>query len=87
MESKAKSLRHVTVAGDAERKRERRREGVLTWLKVSMSVHTGIYGVGQVAKINKKTATISNTGQSGTYKVNVDLSWLTPAMPGQVQEG
>ena len=86
MKARASTLRHVTVSGDAERKRQARREAVLRWLKVGMTVDTGIYGLGIVAKINKKTATIANTGQSRTYRVNVDLSWLTPVATAQDRE-
>ena len=73
---KAARLRHVRVAGDAERKRQRIREQVLTWLKVGASVDTAIYGRCVVKKINKKTAKI--TTRNG-FSVNVDLSWLKPA--------
>ncbi|MFQ5807484.1 MAG: hypothetical protein ACE5I3_13635 [Phycisphaerae bacterium] len=76
--AKAKRLRKVRVAGDKEREREAKREAVRAWLKVGQIVDTSMYGRGKVAKINKKTATIEGTGQSGTYRVNVDLSWLSP---------
>jgi uncharacterized Zn finger protein (UPF0148 family) len=76
MQAKADSLRHVRVAGDAEKRHQAKRDAVLEWLRVGMDVDTIIYGRGVVQKINKKTATIGNTGTSGTYKVNVDLSFL-----------
>lgn len=72
---KAAGLRHVRVAGDAERKRARLREGVLKWLKVGAAVQTGLYGRGVVLKINRKTAKVSVRGNS--FNINVDLSWLT----------
>lgn len=79
-DGKAHSLRTgVRVAGDAEARRQAARERVLTWLKVGMKVQTGMLGIGTVKKINKKTATIDNCGQSGTACYPVELSWLTPA--------
>ncbi len=77
-ERKAKALRHVRVAGDAERKRQAKRDAVRPLLKVGMRVDTGIYGAGVVERINRKTATVGQTGTSGTYQVRVDLSWLRP---------
>lgn len=70
---KAKSLRRVRVKGDAERKRQRIREQVLTWLKVGASVDTAIWGRGIVQKINKKTAKVRI---DNNFNVNVDLSFL-----------
>ena len=56
MEEKAASLRHVVVKGDAARRTERERAGVLTWLKVGMLVYTPFSQVDcEVLKINKKT--------------------------------
>ena len=78
MRQRACGLRHVQVAGDAERKRQAKRDQVLTWLKVGMLVDTIIFGQGTVKKINKKTATITNTGMSGTATFNVELSFLEP---------
>ncbi len=73
---KAQNLRHVKVAGDAENKRQAKREHILSNIKLGMEVDTVIYGRGIVQKINKKTARISSTGISGTYTVKVDLSFL-----------
>ncbi len=78
MRKKAESLRTVRVAGDKEKAREEKREAVRAWIHPGMRVDTSMYGSGTVAKVNRKTATIENTGSSGTYRVNVDLSWLTP---------
>lgn len=76
---KAESLRNgVRVKGDKERYRQAKREAALSWIKVGMRVDTVSFGLGTVAKINKKTATITNTGASGTARFNVDLSWLKP---------
>ena len=76
--TKAASLRHVRVAGDAEQKRQAKRDAVKAVLRVGMRVDTVIYGEGIVEKINKKTATIGSTGTSRTYKTTVDLSFLRP---------
>lgn len=76
--AKAASLRHIRVAGDAEAKRQAKREAVRAILKIGMRVDTVIYGEGVVEKINRKTATIGSTGTSGTYKTTVDLSFLRP---------
>ena len=78
MLGKAASLRHVTVAGDAEQKRQAKRDAVKAVLHVGMRVDTVIYGEGIVERINKKTATIGSTGTSRTYKTIVDLSFLRP---------
>lgn len=74
---KAESLRVVRVAGDAEKARQARRDEVLQWLQVGMQVDTCHYGIGTVAKINRKTATIENCGSSGSYKTTVDLSFIS----------
>lgn len=76
MRSKASSLRKVRVKGDAERARQKVRDLIRPLLKKGMRVETGIYGPGEIVRINKKTAKVGKTGQSGTYEVNVDLSWL-----------
>lgn len=75
MRGKAKSLRHVRVAGDAEKRREQQREFVRSRIFVGQEVET-IYGKGIVEKVNKKTAKIGKTGSSGNYTVNVDLSCI-----------
>lgn len=74
---KAENLRKVRVAGDAEKARQAQREVTLQWLRVGMRVDTCHYGIGTVAKINRKTATIENCGSSGTYKTTVDLSFIS----------
>lgn len=76
MQARANSLRHVAVAGDREKKRQIVRDAMKARLTVGAVVDTGIYGLGVVEKINKKTATIGKTGTSGTYKTTVDLSFL-----------
>ena len=61
MQEKANSLRHVRVAGDAERNRQAKRDAIRGRLQVGMKVDTVIYGIGTVKRINKKTATITDT--------------------------
>lgn len=76
-EDKARRLRGgVRVAGDAEKRRQAVRDAVRARLKVGMRVDTGIYGLGVVERINRKTATVGKTGTSGTYQTTVDLSFL-----------
>lgn len=71
---RAHSLRHVRVAGDAERRREAERAKTLHWIEKGMQVQNSLYGIGCVLRINKKTATIQYNG----HKQNVCLSWLAP---------
>lgn len=77
MRNKADSLRHVRVKGDADKRWQSKRDYTLTWLKQGMEVDSGIYGIGTVLKINKKTAKIGSTGTSKTYITNVDLAFLS----------
>lgn len=74
MEQKAQSLRHVQVAGDREKQRQAKRDHIKTIIKVGMMVDTVVFGVGEVVKINQKTAKISSNGSF----FNVDLSFLKP---------
>jgi hypothetical protein len=75
-EAKAKDLRQVRVAGDAERARQAKRDAIRPLLRVGMAVHTGLYGPGIMKRINKKTATVEKTGHEGHMTVAVDLSWI-----------
>ena len=56
----------------------RARAAVRAWIGVGMRVRSSTWGPGMVKRINKKSATICETGRSGAYTVAVDLSWLTP---------
>lgn len=85
--AKAEGLRHVRVAGDAERKWQAKREAALGWLRVGMRVETGTYGQGIVLRINRKTATVGNCGTSGTFKTPVDLAFLHPCSQEVVEGG
>ena len=76
-EEKAKSLRHVRVAGDAERRRQAVRDIIKPRLKVGMRIGTPMYGNGIIERINRKTVRVGKCGVSGTYSVNVDISWVT----------
>jgi len=80
MQSKADSLRHVRVKGNAEARWQSLRDLNLSRLQVGMLVDTGVYGKGTILKLNKKTAKVGNTGTSGTYTVNVDLAFLRPML-------
>ncbi|MCL4557459.1 MAG: hypothetical protein M1491_02290 [Deltaproteobacteria bacterium] len=71
-EDKASSLRHVRVKGDAERERQLQRDAIKAVLKPGMEVDTGLYGLGTVKRINKKTATVTKDGS----KLVVDLSFI-----------
>lgn len=78
MRAKAARLRYVTVAGDAEREREARREATRAWIRPDMLVNSPLYGPGlKVLTVNRKTATLA--GQFGPVKDG--LHWLTPANP------
>ena len=85
MQDKAKRLRHVRVAGDAERALEAKREAIRPTLKVGMLVTTPWYGTGHIKRINKKTATLEDCGVSGTFTPRVDIAWLGLKQPKEVQ--
>lgn len=78
MRGRAAGIRQVRVAGDAEKNRQAERDLVKPWLRVGQKVTTAFYGEGKVKRINKKTATICETGSSKTFTVVVDLSWIAP---------
>jgi hypothetical protein len=90
MEEKAENIRNVRVAGDAERRREARREAIRQVLKVGDITHNAMWGIGIVRKINEKTATIEY-GRAylpgGKMKQNVCLSWLTIIKPQESETG
>jgi hypothetical protein len=72
--SKADSLRHVVVKGDAAKADEARRVIVRGWIKPGMMVDTCHCGILKVLKVNKKTATIE--GRHGNF--THDLMYLNP---------
>lgn len=78
-EQKAASLRHVVVKGDAERKREVKREKALDWVSVGMEVNDPIYGVGVVKRIHKVSVTLDVARGSGSITVKAPLHWIVPA--------
>lgn len=59
---KAQSLRHVRVAGDAERRYEAEREYVRSWIQPGMVVDSCHFGPRKVVRVNKKTATLEGIG-------------------------
>lgn len=62
-----------TNKGDAERKRQAKREEVDAIVKVGMYVDSCMYGVGEVLKVNQKTYTMRFP--SG-FKTTIDKSWI-----------
>ena len=78
---KAKSLRTVKVAGDAERKRETKRELTRAWIEKGMQIISPFLNECTVTRVNKKTATIQT---SSGFRCTEDLSWLTPANPDAI---
>jgi len=78
MRERAFGIRDVRVAGDKERARQVMRDAMRPHLRVGQLVHTAIYGEGRIKRINKKTATVCETGTSKNFTVAVDLSWITP---------
>lgn len=71
-EQKAESLRHVQVAGDAERRRQAKRDSVDAWVKPGIMVNTVVFGVCEVLKVNTKTVKVK--GRFGNF--NVEKSFL-----------
>lgn len=55
MRDKAASLRHVVVAGDAERKRQALRDHLDTLIVKGSRVHDFVFGEGEVVQICKKS--------------------------------
>ncbi len=55
MRSKADGLRNVRVAGDAERKRQSRREALDGLITKGTKVHDAVFGEGTVLSIHKKS--------------------------------
>ncbi len=63
------------VAGDAEIKRQAKRDHNDTWVTAGMNVNTYIYGFATIVKVNKKTYTIRT--HSG-FETTVDKSFVAP---------
>lgn len=55
MRHKAESLRHVRVAGDAERKRQALREKLDTLISKGSRVHDAVFGTGEVVGVYAKS--------------------------------
>lgn len=76
-EDKAQRLRRVSVAGDAEARREARRECVRTWAKVGMMVEAPPFpGIRKLLKVNAKTALVEGFGG---LPIRVELAHLLQA--------
>jgi hypothetical protein len=52
------NIRHVRVAGDAERKREAQRETIRPLLAPGVRVDSPLYGAGTIVRVNQKTAKV-----------------------------
>ena len=76
LRQRASGVRHVAVKGDADRKRDARREKVMEWLEVGMRVNSVLFGTGTVTRISKKTARMDfDRG----FNQKDAIEWLTPA--------
>ena len=75
MRYKAKSLRCVRVAGDAERKREAYREKIDTLISKGSMVHDACFGKGEVVGVYKKSYRIKF---SSGYTFARDKSFVCP---------
>lgn len=74
LQDKAERLRHVRVAGDAERHREKIREAIRPLLHKGQLVFSPMYGEGRIVRINKKTVNVKR-GQTGSI-VQEGIHWL-----------
>jgi len=68
---KAENLRNVRVAGDAERRRQAKREHLDTLISKGSMVHDAVFGIGEVIGIYKKSYRIKFTS-----KVNADEPYI-----------
>lgn len=76
MREKADSLRHVRVAGDAERKREETRKALDTILSKGSRVKDFCFGEGNIISVHKKSYRIKfDQG----YTIARDKSYVIPA--------
>jgi hypothetical protein len=75
LREKANNLRHVQVAGDAERKRQRTREKLDSILKVNSRVHDFSLGDGTITKVCKKSYRIQF---DRNFTCLIDKSYVIP---------
>lgn len=81
MRNKAESLRNVTIAGDAERKRQAKREALDQLISKGSRVIDAVFGEGTVLSIHKKSYRIqfiSKCGPEQFYTCARDKSFVKP---------
>jgi len=76
MRNKAENLRHVRVAGDAERKRQAKREALDEIIGKGSGVCDAVFGMGIVVSVHKKSYRIKF---SDTLTCARDKSFVRPA--------
>jgi len=76
MHSKAENLRHVRLAGDAERRRQAKREALDKLIGKGSRVCDGVFSLGTVVSVHKKSYRIK-FDSGGTYAR--DKSYVRPA--------
>ena len=76
MKDKAESLRHVRVAGDAERRREAERMALDSVLNKGSKVHDLCFGPGEIVGVYKKSYRIKFDRSGSTYAR--DKSYVRP---------
>jgi len=79
MRSRADNIRHVTVKGDAERKRQAEREALDSVLHKGSRVHDFCFGDGTIISVHKKSYRIEFDGKTGEkWKTARDKSYVKP---------
>jgi hypothetical protein len=84
MRQRADSLRHVVVAGDAERARQKRREFLDGLIGKGSRVHDAVFGDGVVLGVFKKSYRVEFDAMSEPGQKFVcarDKSYVTPILP------
>ena len=79
MRSKADCLRHVRVAGDAERKREKIRAALDTMISKGSQVHDAVFGLGTVVGVYPKSYRIRFNRLDRA--ISRDKSYVRPVAP------
>jgi hypothetical protein len=81
MKAKANSIRHVVVAGDAERRRERKRAVLDTMIAKGSRVYDAVFGLGEVIGVYKKSYRIkfdSKAAPGTPFVCARDKSYVRP---------
>lgn len=80
MREKAESLRNVKVAGDAERKRQAKREYLDKLISKGSRVYDAVFGEGLVVSVHKKSYRIQFNSKAGEgfYTTSRDKSYVVP---------